>query len=322
MNKFIKYFIAFVMMAAMVREAEAVIFPCPLKEGDRIAIIAPAGPVNQDYVEEAVKVLRKAGYEPTVYSTVHGSMGQFSGTVEERLKDTREALTDPEIRAVICARGGYGAVHLLDSLAALPLEEDPKWLVGFSDITALHGLMASKGIASIHGPMALHISRGMEEPENAIFFDILKGKYPSYSFQANELNHLGKAEGKLLGGNLAVLEGLIKTPYDLVQPGTILFIEDVEEPVYKLQRMMYQLKLSGALDNLSGLIIGQFTEIPKGQNWDSATPMLEEILADYPDLPVAFDVPIGHIRHNIPMIESSFATLDVTPDGVTLKLRE
>lgn len=304
----------------MMQDNHATVFPAPLKPGDKIALVAPAGPVKKERVEGAVRILKEQGYEPVVYPTVYMENGQFSGTQEERLEDIKEALLDSEIRAVICARGGYGAVHLLDSLRALPLENDPKWVVGFSDITAIHGLMADKGIASIHGPMALHISRGLTEPENETFFDILKGNYPEYKFQSHSFNHPGRAEGKLLGGNFSVMEGLVNSPYDLIQPGTILFVEDTDEEIYKLQRMMYQMKLSGVLGNLKGLILGQFTNIPEGLNYEKVEPMMRDILAEYPELPVAFDIPIGHIRHNSPVIISSYATLDVGPDSVMLKM--
>lgn len=308
------------MLATMVRESKGVVFPQPLKPGDKVAIVAPSGPVRPGLVEEAAAVIRREGYEPVVFPTVYKELGQFAGTSGERFSDMKEALLSPEIRAVVCARGGYGAVHILDSLAALPLQQDPKWLVGFSDITALHGLMASKGIASIHGPMALHISRGMQEPENVVFFDILKGRYPDYNFPPDSLNHHGHAEGMLLGGNLSVMEGLVNSPYDLIKPGTILFIEDVAEEIYKVQRMMYQMKLSGVLPNIKGLIIGQFTEMPPGLNYETVEPMVRDFLDEYPDIPVAFNIPIGHIRANAPVIESSYATLDITPDGVRLRM--
>lgn len=299
---------------------KSILFPEPLKKGDTIAIVAPAGPVKIERVEGAEKILRQQGYVPVVFPTVYEKNGQFSGTVEERLRDMKEALTNPGIRAVICARGGYGAVHILDSLSALPLERDPKWVVGFSDISAIHGLMASKGIASIHGPMALHISRGLSEPENVVFFDMLKGKYPEYTFQPDTNNHIGHAEGKLVGGNFSVIEGLINTPYNLIEPGTILFLEDVGEEIYKLQRMMYQMKLSGVLPNLKGLLLGRFTDSPEGENFDTVEEMMSDLLSEYPELPVAFNIPVGHIRHNSPMIVSSRATLDITPDEVRLKM--
>lgn len=295
-----------------------VLFPKSLREGDKVALLAPSGPVKLENVEGAVEVIRAQGFEPVVFPSVYKELGQFAGTPEERFADLKEAFSDTEIRAVVCARGGYGAVHLLDSLAALPLRDDPKWLVGFSDITAIHGLMASKEIASIHGPMALHISRGADQPENQALFDIFRGNFPSYEFPPDSMNHIGHAEGRLLGGNFSVIEGLVNTPYDLIQPGTILFIEDIAEEIYKLQRMMYRLKLSGALSRLGGLVIGQFTKIPKGQNYDSVEPMIRDILVDYPDLPVAFNIPIGHIRHNVPVIESAPVSFTVSPSSVTL----
>lgn len=307
-------------LACAMNDMDAAVFPKPLEEGDTIAILAPSGPVRAELVEEAAAVIRGQGYVPLVFPTVYMKNGQFSGTSAERFYDMKQALLDPHIRAIICARGGYGAVHLLDSLSALPVEADPKWLVGFSDITALHGLMASKGVASIHASMATHIARGMEQPENVVLFDILKGKYPEYTFAPDSLNHLGKAEGMLLGGNLSVLQGLVNTPFDLIRPGTILFIEDVGEEIYKIERWMYQMKLSGVLSGLKGLIIGQFSDMPPGRNYDSVEPMFRDILAEYPDLPVAFNMPVGHILHNNPVIVSSRATLEVTPDSVTLRM--
>lgn len=296
----------------------AVIFPTPLQEGDKIAILAPAGHVRPERVEGAAEVIRDLGYEPVIYPTVYLRNGQYSGTDAERLEDLRDAFLDPEIRAILCARGGYGLVHIMDSVAALPLRSDPKWVIGFSDVSALHAVMASKGIASIHASMAQHIARGMEEEENVFLFDILTGSLPSYTFPSDSRNHIGRAEGKLLGGNLAVIQALINTPYDIIQPGTILFIEDVEEPIYKIERIMYQLKLAGILDNLKGLIIGRFTDYKPGENYVHMEDMFADFLSDYPDLPVVFNAPIGHVRHNMPMIESANVILEVSPELVSL----
>lgn len=296
-----------------------VIFPAPLKAGDRIAIVAPSGHVERHYVDEAAQVIREQGYEPVVYPTIDMHTGQFSGTKQQRLADLSSALTDPSIRAVLCARGGYGMVHLLDSLATLDLAADPKWVIGFSDISALHALLASKGIASIHSPMARHIGRGMNHYENQSLFRILRNDFPAYNFEPHPLNHPGDAEGKLLGGNLAVLQALIDTPYDIIQPGTILFIEDVDEPVYKVERMLYQLKLSGVLGKLNGLIVGQFTGYKPDPNHASMEAMIAEVLSDYPELPVAFNAPVGHVESNLPLVESSTVRLHVSPTRVTLR---
>lgn len=213
-------------------------------------------------------------------------------------------------------------VHNLDSLGMLPLEKDPKWVIGFSDISALHALMASKGIASIHSSMAKQIALGPDSLDNATLFGILKGEMPTYTFEPDIHNHPGKAEGILLGGNLAVIADLIATPFDIIKPGTILFIEDVSEPIYKIERMIYQLRLMGIIPKLKGLIIGQFTEYNPDDNHVTMEDMLAEALAPYPELPVAFNAPIGHVDHNIPLVESSWATLNITPEKVTLTLEK
>lgn len=298
------------------------LYPAPLKAGDKIAILAPAGPIKNAPVDSAAQVLDSLGYQTIIMPHTFGKNGHFSGTTDERFADLKAAFLDPEIRAIVCARGGYGVVHNLDRLAELPLEDDPKWVVGFSDISALHALMASKNIASIHSSMAKQIALGPDDPDNAVLFNALKGEMPSYTFEPDSLNHLGEAKGQLLGGNLAVIADLIGTPFNLIKPGTILFIEDVSEPIYKIERIMYQLRLMGIMDNLKGLMIGQFTDYHPDDNHDSMEAMLADALKDYPELPVAFNLPFGHVDHNVPLIESSFATLSITPEAVTLKMEK
>ena len=233
--------------------------PAPLRDGDRIAIVSPSGPVDSALVYAAADTLRGQGYRVDIFPSALGKCGQYAASDSARLADLSAALTDSTVRAILCSRGGYGAVHLLDSLSALPLERDPKWLIGFSDISALHALLASRGIASIHGNMCKHIALGPDDEDNATFLAMLRGYRPAYEFAPDSLNRCGQASGRLLGGNLAVIAELINTPYDVIQPGTILFIEDVEEPIYKIERIMYQLRLSGVLPRLGGLIVGQFT---------------------------------------------------------------
>lgn len=296
------------------------IYPAPVRPGDKIAILAPAGKVNGIFIDLASAVIQEMGYNPVIFPTARGENGSFSGTARERFDDLKEAFGDPEIRAIICGRGGYGTVHLLDSLNALPLEKDPKWLVGFSDISALHAMLANKGIASVHASMVRQIAKGADDNLNTALFDILRGEFPSYNFPPDSLNHLGRAEGKLLGGNLAVLQALIGTPYNIIEPGTILFIEDVAEPVYKVERILYQLKMAGILENLNGLVVGQFNDFKEDGIYEDMYGTMAGVLADYPDLPVAFNLPIGHISGNIPLVESAWANLEITPEGVSLAL--
>ena len=308
-----------IFMFSSSHKSSDIIYPPSLKPGDKIAILAPAGPVARGPVDSAAMVLRQMGFKPVVYPTCCSKQGYFSAPHAKRYADLEAALTDPEIRAILCARGGYGAAILLDRLAGLPLEKDPKWIIGFSDISALHSLMASRNIASIHASMAKQMAQGPDDPLNLQLIEILRGKFPTYKFEASPYNHPGYAEGRLLGGNLAVIQALINTPYDIVHPGTILFIEDVSEPIYKIERMIYQLRMAGVIGKLKGLIIGQFTDYEPDSVHDSMEEMISKALADYPDLPVAFNVPIGHVDYNVPVIESAWASLDVTPNWVTLK---
>lgn len=290
------------------------LYPAPLKKGDRIAICSPAGPVEPENVEGASAVLSAEGWEVLVMPHALGKNGQYSGTDDERFDDLRQALLDPGIRAVICSRGGYGVVHLMDRLEELPLSADPKWVVGFSDISALHAMLQYKGVASIHGSMTSHIKLGPEDEDNAALFSILRGERPAYSFPAHAYDRPGIASGTLLGGNLAVLAELINTPYDLLRPDSILFIEDVSEPIYKIERIMYQLRLSGVLGKLRGMVVGQFTDYKPNENYDDMETMLRDMLAPY-SYPVAFGAPVGHVSHNIPLIEGAKVTLKVSPSG-------
>ena len=290
------------------------LYPRPLKRGDKVAICSPAGPIAAEKVEGAAAVLRDHGWEVEIMPHTFGRNGYYSGTAEERYDDLSRALLDPTVRAVICSRGGYGVVHILDRLSRLPLADDPKWVAGFSDISALHALMASKGIASIHSSMTGHIMLGLDDPDNAALVSILEGERPAYTFPAHEYDRQGIADGTLLGGNVAVLAELIGTPYDIMRPDTILFIEDVAEPIYKIERQLYQLKLRGVLSQLRGLIVGQFTEYKADENHSSMEAMVRDMVAEY-SYPVAYNVPIGHVDHNIPVIESAHVTLKVSPSG-------
>lgn len=293
---------------------ENIKFPRPLKPGDKIAICSPAGRIKENIVHDAADVLRAEGYRVEIMPHALGRYGNFSGTPQERYSDLKAAFEDPEVRAILCSRGGYGVVHIMDRLAQLPLEDDPKWVIGFSDISALHALMASKGIASVHASMCAHIKEGADDPDNRDLLAILRGEKPVHIFDSHPYDRQGLATGILRGGNLAVLAELINTPYDIIQPDTILFLEDVSEPIYKIERIFYQLRLSGVLDKIKGLVIGQFTEYKPDDNYADMETMIRDAVAGY-DFPVAFNVPIGHVDHNVPVIESAKVTLKVSPSG-------
>lgn len=293
--------------------------PRPLEPGDAVAIVSPASAVNPQYIDAAASVIEACGWQPIVMPHAKGISGTFSGTADERFADLSAAFLDPHVRAILCSRGGYGCVHLLDRLNRYYLESDPKWLIGFSDVSALHALMGRHGIISLHASMARGLADGRQHSEAAHrLSDILRsGHAPEYRLPAHPLNHRGQSHGRLCGGNLAVLQALIDTPYDDLLPDSILLIEDIAEPIYKVERILCQLRLSGRLERLSGLLVGQFTEYrPDGNHAD----MYAMIAAatDGCEFPIAYNMPFGHIDGNMPLLHGAATLVDVTDQGVTI----
>ena len=296
------------------KEQEKTIFPKPLKEGDLIVICSPAGPIAKEKVHGARDVLEAQGWRVRIAPHTLGKWGNYSGTDQERYDDLVDALLDPEVRAIVCSRGGYGVVHLMERLSKLDHTKDPKWIVGFSDISALHALMSSNNISSVHASMAAHIMLGADDPDNAALFAILRGAREAVAFPSSLYDRPGIATGRLIGGNLAVLADLIDTRFDVFKPGTVLFIEDVSEPIYKIERILYPLRLKGVLPNLAGLIVGRFTEYKADNSYKTMEQMVSDMVAPY-SYPVAFEAPVGHVDHNIPLIENAKVTLKVTTAG-------
>ncbi len=241
------------------------ITPPALKSGDTMAVVSPATIISPEIVDAAEERLRAQGLTVREMPHAKGKAGTYAGTRGERLADLRDALLDKEVRAVMCSRGGYGCVQLLDELAGLPLADDPKWLIGFSDVTALHALMLSKGIVSIHGSMLKSWAlNDADFAPNKALMRLLSGRGEGYGIEWHSpvASHPGEAEGQLIGGNLAVMQALISTPYDIFRNASgrpILFIEDVSEAIYKVNRIMWQLKMAGVFDRIAGLVIGKFT---------------------------------------------------------------
>lgn len=295
-----------------------VIIPKPLRRDSRIAIVSPAGIARPGDVETGVKVLSDHGWRPEIFPHALGRHGSYSGTLQERLSDLSAALLDPGIDAIICTRGGYGTVHLLDSLEKLPLRRNPKWIVGFSDICALHGLMLRQGIASIHGPMMKHISAsGGKNPDFAALCSILEDGTADYSFAPHPYNRSGSVTAPVAGGNLAVGQGLLSTPYTTLRPDTVMLIEDIGEPLYKVERMLHQLRLGGILERLGGLLVGKFVNYTPDANYAEMEALIRDMVAPY-SYPVAFGVPIGHGGDARPVVFGAPARLEVATDGVVV----
>lgn len=307
---------------------DKLIIPPYLHEGDKVVILSPSSKIDKAFLKGAVKRLTSWGLRPVLARHAGSSHGTYAGTVSQRLEDLQAAMDDPDTRAILCSRGGYGAVHLVGKLDFSRFRESPKWLIGFSDITALHNLWQREGFASLHAPMARHLT---VEPEDDFctqaLHDILTGAAATpagcfgYTCEPHKLNRRGTAEGTLRGGNFAVFNGLRGTPYDIPADGTVLFIEDVGERPHAIERMMYNLKLGGVLERLSGLIIGQFTEYEeKKQLGKELYGALAELVKEY-DYPVCFNFPVGHVPMNLPLINGAPVRLDVDRKGVKLTFK-
>lgn len=292
--------------------------PEVLRPGDTVAIVSPASVIDPILVEGAANALMRMGFKVRVGAHALGRSGSYSGTAEERLGDMADALASPDVKAILCSRGGYGCVHLLHSLRPLVR---PKWLVGFSDVSALHALWQHCGICSVHGSMAKHLSEfPIEDPANRALLHILTtGEMPAVEWGGSGFDRPGCAEGRLAGGNLAVLSGLIGTPYDMLQPDTILFIEDISEPIYKVERILYQLRLSGVLERLRGLVVGRFTDYRPDRNYGMMEEMIASMVADC-SYPVAMGAPLGHVDGNMPLVEGATVCLEVASAGGSCRL--
>jgi muramoyltetrapeptide carboxypeptidase len=284
----------------------------PLKLGDKIAIISPAGVVNPEYIEGACQKLKTWGYEPVVGKNALNIYGRYAGTTKERAADLQWALDDEEIKAILCSRGGYGVMQIIENINFEKFKKNPKWLIGFSDITILHSVIFHLNIPSIHGIMAKHIAEKDEDSlPVAALKKLLQGENPKYNIPVHSLNITGIAEGVLVGGNLSVFYGLRATKWDIQPKGKILFLEDLAEKPYHIDRMMQNLKLSGVLQNISGLIIGQFTEIEEDPlMFKTVYEIIADAVKDY-GYPVCFNFPAGHVEENYPLILGEKIKLEV-----------
>lgn len=275
----------------------------------------------------AERMLRECGYEAEVFPGALGpANGTYAASHESRVADLRQALTDPGVKAILCARGGYGCVHLLPEIPVEMVRENPKWIIGFSDVSALHALWHKAGVMSIHSPMAKHLTLEDKDDEcSRMLLSILDGADPEYEFTGHPFNREGVAEGILRGGNLAVLNGLAGTPYDILEveegEDVILFIEDISEAVYAVERMLMRLVLSGSLQRLKGLIVGQFTDYKEDRNHGTMERMIDSLLRRHgiDSFPVVFNFPVGHVRENFPLIEGREVILSVSSYSFSLR---
>lgn len=289
--------------------------PSFLNKGDLISIVAPSGKVDPEYVLQSKLLLESWGFSIELGEHVFAEYGRYAGTDEERLSDLQKAMDNTVSKAVFCARGGYGVVHLLESLSLQNFIQKPKWLIGYSDITALHSKINNAGILSIHAPMSSHLAQEGNDEASLFLKDLLFGKLPRYTVKPHILNRQGKSEGVLRGGNLSVLYGLRGTPYDFKPHNTILFIEDVCEKPYHIERMMYNLKMGGILENISGLLVGQFSDCEEDESMHkSIYESIADLVSKY-DYPVVFNFPVGHLKKNFPLVCGKSCEIIVTVEN-------
>ncbi|MCF8345769.1 MAG: LD-carboxypeptidase [Bacteroidales bacterium] len=299
---------------------EPVSIPQYLHHGDTVGIIAPARSIREEEILPFTGLLEERGLNVVGAPHLFGMHHQFSGTVEQRLTDLHAMFTDPSVKAIFAARGGYGTAQLLPGIDWEVIRDNPKWLVGFSDITALHAAFG-KFMQTLHGVMPY--SMAMEEPQDQDSLNqLLKalfGEAGEYSLEAHSFNVPGKAEGAITGGNLSVLYSLSGSPYEPVYEGKILFLEDVDEYLYHVDRMMMNFELRDIFRKISGLVIGSFSgmndnRIPYGMD---ALEIIAERANKY-NIPALFGFPAGHKKSNWPLIFGRVGTLTVEKGSFSL----
>ena len=296
--------------------------PTYLQKGDTIGIVCPSGFMPAEKAATCISVLQQWGYKVVTGKTLGSQFHYFSGTDEERLADLQQMLDDPNIKAILCGRGGYGMSRIIDRLNFARFKRSPKWLIGFSDITVLHAHVYQKfNIATLHSPMAgAFTDEGYKNEFVQSLRKALAGNVSNYQCLPHALNRTGKAEGELIGGNLSIVAHMMGSVSAFKTKNKILFLEDVGEYIYNVDRMMIQLKRSGVLDNLAGLIIGGFSEMK-----DTTTPFGTDVftaihahIAEY-NYPVCFDFPVSHEENNYALKVGVNHTLAITHKTVKLK---
>lgn len=272
--------------------------PPKLEQEDQVAIVATARKVNKEELQPVINLLENWGLTAVIGYSIGLEENQFAGSDEERAEDFQRQLDNPNIKAIWCAKGGYGTVRILDQLDFTEFIKNPKWIIGYSDITALHSHIHNIGISTLHAQICLNIENKSNLTRETLRKSLF-GEVVDYTFSHHKLNRNGIAEGEIIGGNLSVLFSLIGSKSDLDTRGKILFIEDLDEYLYHIDRMMQNLKRNDWFKNLNGLIIGGMSDmndnaIPFGK---TAEEIIAETVTDY-DFPIAFNFPAGHIEDN------------------------
>lgn len=307
----------------------SIIRPPFLKTGDKVAIVSPSfAPMDTAAFNKGIKVIESWGLEPVVFD--HARLDPikdekdhvrnfYAGTPEQRVEDLLTAFADDSIKAIICSRGGYGAIQLLDLMPMAAYSEHPKWLVGYSDITTLHSVSTLAGVMSIHGDMVTSFGCRKEPSEYSLAVrDLLFGTVPAMHLEHNEYDVEGKAEGILIGGNMVTYQATLGTKYDSSQlEDAILFIEEVDECMHLMDRFFRSLALHGRLGNIKGIIVGTMSGCREEMNYPDIYAAVSQFTKEL-GIPVCFGFPAGHGKKNVPLVMGATVTLDVNAAGSTI----
>lgn len=289
--------------------------PPYLTKGDTVAIVATARKIEAQHLQPAIDLLKSWGLNVVLGKTIGKENNQLAGADWQRATDFQEMIDDPSIKAVWCAKGGYGTVRMIDRVKFDNFKKHPKWIIGFSDATVLHSHINNMDIATIHGIMCVSTLHATSEAKETLR-KALFGEKLEYNIEPHEFNKPGKATGELVGGNLSVLYSIVGSESEVDYKGKILFIEDLDEYLYHIDRMMMNLKRNGYFKNVKGIIIGGMTkmndnDIPWGHD---ALEIIKDITKDY-DIPICFNFPAGHMKDNRALVMGKEITLEVTAKG-------
>ena len=304
-------FLFFILQSFNSQASTLMTTPPILQKGDTIAILATARKNLDDNLKPAIDLLHSWGLEVVIGSTIGLDENQLAGTDEQRAADFQKQLDNPNIKGIWCVKGGYGTVRMVDLLDFTKFKQNPKWIIGFSDVTVLHNHLNTMGYKSIHGIMPVTTARASKEAVESLKIALF-GNHLSYQVAADPMNRMGTATGELVGGNLSILYSLLGSQSAIDCTDKILFIEDLDEYLYHVDRMMMNLKRNGCLESIKGIIVGAMSgmkdnDIPWGKN---AVQIIEDVTKTY-NIPVLYSFPAGHIRDNRTLILGSKVTLNV-----------
>lgn len=311
MNLKIFFMIGFLASFSFIYSQKKMITPPYLQKGDTVAIVSTARKNIDDNLKPTIDLLEGWGLKVKIGSTIGLDYYQLAGTSEQRAADFQEQMDNPNIKAIWCVRGGYGTVKMIDLLDFTKFKQNPKWIIGFSDVTVLHSHLNNMGFQSIHGIMPVSVLRATDEAKNSLCASLFNDKL-EYTLDCDALNHNGKAKGELVGGNLSILYSLLGSPSAIDCTDKILFIEDLDEYLYHIDRMMMNLKRNGCLSGLKGIIVGAMTDmkdndIPWGRN---ALEIIEDTVKGL-NIPIIYNFPAGHIRDNRALVFGKQVTMEV-----------